>query len=83
MAERDTSPAGHNRRLGLWLFAVYLAVYAGFVGLVAYDWTKTKAVVFDGMNLAVAYGFGLIIGAFVIAVVYMLLAKPEAAEGSK
>ena len=30
-----------------------------------------------GVNFAIVYGFGLIVGAFVLAVIYMFLCKPE------
>jgi uncharacterized membrane protein (DUF485 family) len=56
--------------IGLKLFALYFAAYAVFVALNAFwpDVMKTPA--FAGINLAVVYGFGLIIGAFVLAVIY-------------
>ena len=68
-----------NARLGLIFFFVYAAVYAGFVAVCTfrYDWMGT--IVFAGLNLAIVYGMGLIGLAVVMAVVYMLLCKPEAA----
>jgi uncharacterized membrane protein (DUF485 family) len=59
--------------LGLKLFGLYLAAYGAFVGLNAFwpDVMRTPAVA--GVNLAVVYGFGLILGAFVLAVIYAVV----------
>ena len=57
--------------LGLALFLVYLAAYAGFIGIAAFKVSLLKAPVFAGVNLAVVYGMGLIIGAFVLACIYL------------
>lgn len=65
----------HNARLGIGLFAVYLVVYAVFVGLCAFAWETMNTRVL-GVNLAVAYGFGLIGFAIVLAVIYMVLCHP-------
>jgi uncharacterized membrane protein (DUF485 family) len=56
--------------IGLKLFLLYLAAYGVFVALNAFwpDVMKTPAVA--GVNLAIVYGFGLIVGAFVLAVIY-------------
>jgi len=75
--------AGHNARLGLWLFALYFALYAGFVGLVAYDYRIMGRTVALGLNLAVVYGLGLIVAAFVLALVYAALARDDAEEGMR
>ncbi|MGC4033760.1 MAG: DUF485 domain-containing protein [Tepidisphaeraceae bacterium] len=66
-----------NARLGLVFFFVYALVYAGFVAICTfrYDWMGT--IVFAGLNLAVVYGMGLIALAVVMALVYMVLCKPE------
>jgi uncharacterized membrane protein (DUF485 family) len=57
-------------RLGLALFAVYLLLYAGFVLLaaIAPEWMETTPLA--GVNLAVWYGFGLIVAAIVLALIY-------------
>jgi uncharacterized membrane protein (DUF485 family) len=58
-------------RIGLGLFALYVALYAGFMAvvLVRPDWLSARP--FGGTNLAIAYGLGLIAAALVLAVVYM------------
>ena len=57
-------------RLGLLLFAIYLAFYVGFVLISAFasDWLET--IVVGGLNLAVVYGFGLILLALILAMIY-------------
>jgi uncharacterized membrane protein (DUF485 family) len=67
----------YNRRLGLCLFAVYLLLYAGFVAITAVNYKVMGTPLLGGLNLAIVYGTGLIVGAFVLALVFMALAKPE------
>lgn len=62
-----------NARAGLWLFFVYLAFYAGFMGLAAFAPRAMGRPVLAGVNLAITYGMGLILGAFVVAAIYMWL----------
>lgn len=70
-----------NARLGLVLFFIYLVLYAGFVLVSAFmadslDWRPA-----GGLNLALLWGFGLIVTALVLALVYGLLAKTESETG--
>jgi uncharacterized membrane protein (DUF485 family) len=69
-----------NARVGLWLFAVYVVLYAGFMILSAFYPERMRQSAIAGVNLAVAYGFGLIVGAFVLALVYMFLVRARAAD---
>jgi uncharacterized membrane protein (DUF485 family) len=75
---RDPAAERHNARLGLALFAVYLAGYAAFVLANAFWPAAMDAVPAFGLNLAVLAGLGLIGGAVVLAVVYAALCRtPE------
>jgi uncharacterized membrane protein (DUF485 family) len=67
-------------RIALALFWVYLAAYAGFMGLATFapQWMERPAV--WGVNLAILYGLGLIVGAVVLALLYMLLCHRSAAR---
>lgn len=57
-------------KVGLILFGVYSAIYAGFVFINTLS-PKTMGVkVMFGLNLAVLYGFGLIILAIVMGILY-------------
>ena len=62
--------AKRKSRLGVVLFFVYLIVYAGFVAVGVADYTLMGEIVLGNQNLAVVYGFGLIILAIVMGVVY-------------
>ena len=59
-----------NTRLGVLLFAVYLLLYGGFVLLAAFAPEAMESTPFAGVNLAVWYGFGLIVAALVLALIY-------------
>ena len=73
----------YNSKLGLILFAVYLLFYGGFVLLNSFSPQSMEITPFWGVNLAVIYGFGLIIAAFVLAMVYGVMCKPEPEEETK
>jgi uncharacterized membrane protein (DUF485 family) len=64
-----------NARAGLWLFGLYLILYAGFVGLSAFAPGLMASTPLGGLNLAVLYGMGLIAAAMVLAMVYMGLCR--------
>ena len=57
-------------RIGLILFAVYLPLYGGFVLLAAFSPETMEATPLAGVNLAIWYGFGLIVAAILLALVY-------------
>jgi uncharacterized membrane protein (DUF485 family) len=59
-----------KRRLGAWMFILYALVYAGFVVLNLVLPGSMEIVLFGGLNLAVVYGFGLIIFALILALIY-------------
>jgi uncharacterized membrane protein (DUF485 family) len=66
-----------NARFGLVLFAVYLLLYSGFVLLNAFAPQKMEATPVAGINLAILYGFGLIVAALVMALLYGCLCTAE------
>jgi uncharacterized membrane protein (DUF485 family) len=74
-AAHDDHPkvSSANARAGLVLFFLYLAFYAGFMGLATFAPQAMGRPAVLGVNLAIIYGMGLIIGAFVIAVLYMAI----------
>ena len=70
-AELDQDNASDAKaRLGLILFIVYSIVYAGFVVINTVSPKTMGETVFLGLNLAVVYGFGLIILAIVMGLIY-------------
>ena len=66
----EISPRRFNSRLGMTLFALYLMFYLGFVLISAFaaDWMEVT--VLGGLNLAIVYGFGLILLALLLALIY-------------
>lgn len=84
----NKTEASRNARLGLWLFGIYLVFYAGFVLISAFATEAMEWVPFAGLNLAVVYGFGLIILAIVLSLVYGWLCRtsnqtPRSRDGGK
>lgn len=63
-----------NARLGLALFGVYFVIYAVFVVLCTF-FLDAAGKELLGMNLAVWYGFGLILMAFILAAIYLYFCK--------
>ncbi len=70
-ARSGPDPASaYKTRLGLWMFAAYVLFYAGFVGI-RLAWPETMAIkIVFGLNLAIVYGFALIIIAMIQALIY-------------
>lgn len=64
----------YKTRLGLWMFLIYGIVYAGFVVICSVS-PKTMAKAFGSGNIAIAYGFGLIGLALVMALIYNALSS--------
>jgi uncharacterized membrane protein (DUF485 family) len=59
-----------NARYGLWLFFIYVVFYTGFVAISAFKFDELRRNI-GGVNLAIVYGMGLILLAFLLALVYM------------
>jgi uncharacterized membrane protein (DUF485 family) len=57
-------------KIGVILFIVYFIVYSGFVAISVFSLKTMGKIVFAGVNLAVVYGFGLIILAIIMGIIY-------------
>ena len=57
-------------RLGIYLFIVYSIVYASFVIINLAKPLMMECTIIFGLNLAVVYGFFLIIFALILALIY-------------
>jgi uncharacterized membrane protein (DUF485 family) len=66
---------GHVLRLSL--FALYLALYVGFMLLTAFNLPLMAWAPFGGVNLAILYGFGLIVAALALALLYWWLSRGD------
>ena len=62
--------AKKKSKLGVILFFIYFFVYAGFVTIGVADYTLMGKIVLGNQNLAVVYGFGLIIFAILLGLFY-------------
>jgi len=71
-----------NSRIGLVLFFVYLALYGGFVLINTFSPETMEATPIAGINVAILYGFGLIIAAFLMALLYGALCDSDDGEES-
>ncbi len=82
-ANQDTGPdhaADYKSSLGVKMFIIYALIYAGFVVINVIDPNIMKVKVVLGMNLAVFYGFFLIIFALLLALFYNMLCSKKEAE---
>ncbi len=62
--------AAYKRRLGLWMLLAYGVLYVVFI-IINAIWPRTMGtLVVSGLNLAIIYGFALIVIAFLLALVY-------------
>ncbi|MCP3921065.1 MAG: DUF485 domain-containing protein [Desulfobacterales bacterium] len=66
----EDKAADYKAKLGIYLFIFYSFVYAGFVAVNTIDPKVMSIIIFAGLNLACVYGFGLIILAIVMGVIY-------------
>ncbi len=72
--------AVRNASSGILLFAFYSAIYAAFVALAAFSPQTIAQATPLGPNVAILYGFGLILGAFLLALLYMVLCNRNAQQ---
>ena len=76
MYHEPNEPTGEDRalafktRLGARMFIIFALVYAGFVIINVVNPLMMEKIVFFGLNLAVTYGFGLIVFAFILGLIY-------------
>jgi uncharacterized membrane protein (DUF485 family) len=78
----DPAPLSNRRhvRFGLILFAVYLLLYIGFVGLAAFAPHLMSEPWIGGVNVAIGYGMGLILAAILLALLYTWLCRPHQSD---
>ena len=67
-------------RLGVILFFVYASIYGLFVAINTLNPVIMETEVLLGLNLAIVYGFGLIIFAIVLGIIYNYLCTKKEDE---
>ena len=60
----------YKAKLGIYMFFVYVAIYSGFIAINVIEPKIMGVILFAGLNLAVVYGFGLIVLAVVMGIIY-------------
>ena len=69
--EMGKDPAfAYKRRLGVTMFLIYAVIYVAFTAINVLSPKTMETILFSGLNLAVVYGFGLIIVALIMALFY-------------
>jgi uncharacterized membrane protein (DUF485 family) len=74
--------AHYKMRLGVYMFILYAAIYAGFVVINTVKPILMEKEIILGLNLAVVYGFGLIIFALFLALIYNHMCTSQEKAGS-
>lgn len=70
----------YKTRTGVYLFIIYVLVYIGFIAINVVSPKTMGMKIFAGLNLAVVYGFGLIVLAFVMGLIYDYLCTKKENE---
>lgn len=73
--QEDANVVAHNTRMGVLLFIVYVLFYGGFMALSAFWPELMSKPILNGANIAVVYGFALILAALVMALLYMKVCR--------
>jgi uncharacterized membrane protein (DUF485 family) len=72
--------AEYKQRIGVWMFLLYAAIYAAFVAINLLKPLWMEKTVFLGLNLAVVFGFGLIVFALIQALIYNYMCSTHEAD---
>jgi hypothetical protein len=86
MLHQPSTPAGkdpagpYKMSLGMRMFVLYALFYASFVAINLLDPLAMGKIVFMGLNLAMVYGFTLIIVALIEALIYHVMCRRKEAE---
>lgn len=84
ITEKDHA-ISYKTRLGVWMFIAYALVYLGFILINIFKPQLMEKQIVFGLNLAVVYGFGLIILSIIMALIYNALCvkKEKALNGEE
>lgn len=73
----------YKAKLGVYMFFIYVLIYAGFIVINVANPKAMELIMFAGLNLAVVYGFGLIVLAIVMGIIYNHLCTKKEDELNK
>ncbi len=85
----DAAP--YKAKVGVWMFLLYSLLYVGFVAINLFNPLLMEKIIMFGLNLATVYGFLLIVGALILALIYdklchrkeLAMQEPSAKEEGK
>lgn len=77
----DGGTAGKATRVGFALFWIYVLLYFGFIAVVVFRPDVLASRPFGGVNLAIAWGLGLIVAALVLAAISTVACRGDGAHG--
>jgi uncharacterized membrane protein (DUF485 family) len=75
--------SNRNSRHGLWLFTLYSVFYGAFVLVSAFLPDKMESTSFGGLNLAITWGFALIVFAILLSLLYGVLCRETTKPNSR
>jgi uncharacterized membrane protein (DUF485 family) len=81
--DESEKTVAYNTRTALYLFAVYVVFYVCFMLLSAFRPEFMAQPVLAGVNLAVVFGFVLILLALALALLYMALSRTDSKGGAE
>jgi uncharacterized membrane protein (DUF485 family) len=84
MSRNKNTSEQRKSNIGVWMTLLYSIVYGGFVVVSVFQpaWMGANAIF--GLNLAVAYGLGLILIAVIFAMIYNQLVRlPKSSTASQ
>ena len=73
----------YKAKLGVYMFLVYVIVYAGFIVINVASPKSMSLILFSGLNIAVVFGFGLIVLAIIMGLIYNYLCTKKEDELKK
>lgn len=76
---KEDKSENYKTKLGLIMFAIYFVIYMAFI-LISVLSPRTMGIDVGSLNLAIVYGFGLIIIAIIQAVIYNIMCSRHEAK---
>lgn len=67
---KEDKAVAYKTSIGVKLFLVYCIIYAGFILINTFASQLMETKIMFGLNLAIVYGFGLILIAIIMGLVY-------------
>ena len=77
---REDNASPYKTRIGVWMFVAYALIYVSFIAINVIDPLLMETIVFAGLNLAIVYGFGLIVLAIILAIIFNALCMKKELE---